>query len=55
MIVNKGFVLRQLDVKKAFLQGELFELVFMKQPLNFISDKFPNHVCKLRKVIYGLK
>lgn len=55
MTVSKGFVLRQLDVKNVFLQGELDELVFVKQPPSYEDKTLPNHVCKLRKAIYGLK
>ena len=27
----------------------------MQQPQGFVSEKFPNHVCRLNKVVYGLK
>jgi hypothetical protein len=51
----KGFKLHQTDVKSAFLNGFLEEVVYVRQPLGFESEKYPHHVYKLRKVLYGLK
>nr|GEV89617.1 hypothetical protein [Tanacetum cinerariifolium] len=49
-----NFIVYQMDVKSAFLNGKLKE-VYVKQPLGFKSNEFPNHVCKLDKALYGLK
>ncbi|GKA96920.1 retrovirus-related pol polyprotein from transposon TNT 1-94 [Tanacetum coccineum] len=50
-----NFIVYQMDVKSASLNGKLKEEVYFKQPLGFESSKFPNHVCKLNKALYGLK
>ncbi|GJZ47955.1 retrotransposon protein, putative, ty1-copia subclass [Tanacetum coccineum] len=44
----------KIDVKTAFLNGHLFEKVYMEQPEGFVDPKYPNHVCKLKRFIYGL-
>ena len=47
--------IHQMDVKTAFLQGNLNEEIYMKQPDGFIDREKPDYVCKLNKGIYGLK
>ena len=39
----------------AFLNGDLKEEIYMKQPEGFTSAIFPNKFCKLKKSLYGLK
>ncbi|GKC76667.1 retrovirus-related pol polyprotein from transposon TNT 1-94, partial [Tanacetum coccineum] len=50
-----NFIVFQMDVKSAFLNGKLKEEVYVKQPLGFESSEFPDYVCKLDKALYGLK
>ena len=45
----------QMDVKTAFLNGNLKEDVYMIQPEGFVVHKDAGKVCKLQKAIYGLK
>lgn len=51
----KTLSIHQMDVKTAFLNGELKEEIYMEQPEGFKDPRFPNHVLKLHKAVYGLK
>nr|GEU97938.1 hypothetical protein [Tanacetum cinerariifolium] len=52
---HKNMTIYQMDVKTAFLNGELKEEVYISQPEGFVDQDNPSHVYKLKKVLYGLK
>ncbi|GJR85589.1 retrotransposon protein, putative, ty1-copia subclass [Tanacetum coccineum] len=45
----------QMDVKTDFLNGHLSKEVYMEQLEGFVDPKYLDHVCKLKRSIYGLK
>lgn len=55
LALSNDWPIHQLDVKNVFLHGELKETVYMHQPLGFRDPDRPNHVCLMKKSLYGLK
>lgn len=55
LVAHFDFELHQMDVKTAFLNGDLEEEVYMKQLEGFSSKDGEHLVCKLNKSLYGLK
>jgi hypothetical protein len=47
--------LHQIDVKMTFLNGNLYENVYMAQPKGFVVEEKENLGCHLTKSIYELK
>ena len=51
----KNWHVHHLDIKSAFLNGELAETVFVRQPLGFAVKGEEHRVLRLRKALYGLR
>ncbi|GJR04452.1 retrovirus-related pol polyprotein from transposon TNT 1-94 [Tanacetum coccineum] len=54
-VAHKNMTIYQMDVKTAFLNGELKEEVYVSQPEGFVDQDNPSHVYKLKKALYSLK
>ncbi|GJS45091.1 retrovirus-related pol polyprotein from transposon TNT 1-94 [Tanacetum coccineum] len=52
---HKSFLIYQMDVKTAFLNGPLKEEVYVVQPDGFVDPDHLEKVYRLRKALYGLK
>ncbi|GJX17360.1 retrovirus-related pol polyprotein from transposon TNT 1-94 [Tanacetum coccineum] len=52
---HMNMVVCQMDVKTAFLNGNLREEVYVNQPDGFMDQDNPHHMYKLKKALYGLK
>ena len=55
LATSKGWILQQMDVKNVFLHGYLLEEINMDQPLHYEDLDHPNHICKIKKALYGMK
>ena len=55
IVASQHWPLHQLDIKNAFLHGDLQEEVYMEQPPGFVAQVEYGKVCHLRKSLYGLK
>ena len=55
LVVVEDLHLEQLDVKTAFLHGDLEEEIYMQQPQGYEVKGKENLVCRLKKSLYGLK
>jgi hypothetical protein len=54
LAADRGWEMHHLDVKLAFLNGDLQEEVFVQQPEGFVKKGSENKVLKLSKALYGL-
>ena len=55
LVAHYDLELHQMDVKMAFLNGDLDENVYMAQPKGFVVKEKERMGCRLKKSIYGLK
>ncbi|GKA02514.1 retrovirus-related pol polyprotein from transposon TNT 1-94 [Tanacetum coccineum] len=54
-VASKNMTVYQMDMKTAFLNGELKEEVYVSQPEGFVDPDRPHHVYRLKKALYRLK
>ncbi|GJV32387.1 retrovirus-related pol polyprotein from transposon TNT 1-94, partial [Tanacetum coccineum] len=52
---SKNMTIYQMDMKTAFLNGKLKEVVYVSQLEGFVDPDRPHHVYRLKKALYGLK
>lgn len=52
---RENLIVKHVDAKTAFLNGELNETIYMKQPIGYEVPNKEHMVCKLNKSLYGLK
>ena len=55
LAASKSWKLWQMDVKNAFLHGELDRDIYIDQPQGFVNIEKSGYVCKLNKALYSLK
>ncbi|KAF0893585.1 hypothetical protein E2562_027311 [Oryza meyeriana var. granulata] len=52
---QRGWLVHHMDVKSAFLNGELKEEVYVRQPPGFVAAGHEGKVLRLKKALYGLR
>ena len=55
MVVIRSWPIFQLDIKNAFLHGDVVEEVYMEQLFGFVAQEKSGLICKLRRSLYSLK
>lgn len=55
LAAQEGWLVHHMDMKSAFLNGELREEVYVRQPLGFIVAGEEGKVLRLQKALYGLR
>jgi hypothetical protein len=55
LAAHHGWPIHHMDVKTAFLNGELLEEVYMEQPPGFVINGEESKVMRLQKALYGLR
>ena len=55
LVASHGLLIHHMDVKTAFLNGELDEEIYMQQPDGFVIDGLEGKMCKLLKSLYGMR
>ena len=55
MATMQSWLMYKLDIKNAFLHGNLAEEVYMEQPPGFVAQGESGLVCRYRRSLYGLK
>ena len=55
LVATRNWDLHQIDIKNVFLHGNLYEEVYMEQPLGVFCSREIRKVCYLWKSLYGLK
>jgi hypothetical protein len=55
LVTHYNLELHQMDVKTVFLNGDIYENVYMTQPNGFVVEGNESLGCHLTKSIYGLK
>ena len=55
LAAEEGWSVHHIDVKSAFLNGDLKEEVYVRQPPGFAIVREEGKVYRLRKALYGLR